>query len=46
MTGLDFPFEAISPCNILLPHNFAYIVYITNVKNQWGRNVVGILFFY
>lgn len=26
MTGLDFPFEATSPCNIVLSHNFTYFV--------------------
>lgn len=34
MTGLDFPFEAIHPCSILLPYNLANVICIINVKNQ------------
>lgn len=46
MTGLDFPFEAIHPCSILLPYNLANVICIINVKNQWGRNVIRILCYY
>lgn len=34
MTGLDFSFETICPCSILLPYNLAYIIYIINVKKS------------